>query len=331
MEDKINLLIVDDEVDNLALLYRTLRRNYNITKTTSPLEALEILKTNDFDIILSDHKMEEMDGVEFLAKSYEIKPDCIRLLITAYSDANILINAINEGKIFKYVKKPWEPSDLEIIIESACDYRKLKNENDNLIFELKGLFTGTINAIVNSLEAKDHFTLGKSKRVAFCALKLAKHYDLPRTEISKLELAGLLHDIGMIGVPEHIINKTETLTPEEETKIKKHVEYGIKILEDIKQLKDIVEIIKYHHEKYDGSGYPYGLKGEDIPFNSQIIAIADTFDSLISNRAYRSKLTFEEALDKLSNDNEEHFSTQLVKDFTETMMKNKEEFIALGT
>ncbi|MCQ2790106.1 MAG: HD domain-containing protein [bacterium] len=330
MEEKYNLLIVDDEMDNLALLYRTLRKNYNILKTTSPLEALEMLKTNDIDMILSDHKMEEMDGVKFLAESYKIKPNCVRLLITAYADANILITAINEGKIFRYVKKPWEPSDLEIVMDSACDYLKLKTENNKLLVELKGLFTGTINAIVDSLEAKDHYTLGKSKRVTFCALKLADFYNLPRSEVSKLELAGLLHDIGMIGVPEQIINKTEALTPEEEIKIKKHVEYGIKILEDIKQLKDVVDVIKYHHEKYNGTGYPFGLKGKDIPFNSQIIAIADTFDSLISNRAYRSKITFEEALEKLASDNEEHFSTQLVKDFTETMMKNKEEFIALG-
>ena len=202
-ENKYKILLVDDEEDNLALLNRTLRNEFNIIKTTSPVDALEILKKEPVDIILSDHKMPVMDGVEFLKKSYEFHPDCIRLLVTAYSDSSILIDAINYAKIDRYVKKPWEPLDLLNTIRTSVEVFQLKKENDRLIHDLKELFSGTINAIIEALDAKDSFTLGRSRRVTFFSLTLARYLNLPREELGKLELAGLLHDIGMIQTTVH--------------------------------------------------------------------------------------------------------------------------------
>lgn len=314
-EKKYKILLVDDEEDNLALLYRTLRQEFDIIKTTSPLQALEILKKESIDIICSDHKMPEMDGVEFLKRSYEITPQSIRLLITAYSDSSILIDAINYAKIYRYIKKPWEPAELLMIIRAAVEYFQLKKDNDRLINDLKELFSGTINAIIEALDAKDSFTLGRSRRVTFFALKMVKYFNLPMEEMGKLELAGLLHDIGMIGVSEEILNKTEKLTPEEFDIIKKHVSHGVRILEDIKQLKDVVEIIKYHHERYDGTGYPCGSKGDEIPLNARIIAIADTYDSMVSNRSYRQGLSHEEAMQRISEQSGKQFDPQVVTAF----------------
>lgn len=294
----MKILLVDDEENNLALLNRTLRQNFEILKTTSPLEALEILKENHSEIglIVSDHKMEEMDGVEFLKRSYEISPSCVRILVTAYSDSQILIDAINYGKIYRYIKKPWEPSELLMVVKTAVEHSQLKQENDKLILDLKDLFSGTINAIIEALDAKDSFTLGRSRRVTFIALRIGKYFNLPTEEFGKIELAGLLHDIGMIGVPEDILNSRTRLVAEDFEKIKKHVEHGVKILEDIKQLREVVEIIKYHHEKFDGTGYPYGLKGDAIPLNAQIIAIADAYDSLTSTRSYRKSMSQKDAV-----------------------------------
>ena len=138
---------------------------------------------------------------------------------------------------------------------------------------------------------------------------------LSPAEVSKIELAGLLHDIGMIGVAEDILNKTQKLSDEEFEKIKMHVHYSVKILEDIKQLCEITEIIKYHHEYYNGCGYPFGLKGEQIPLGSRIIAIADAYDSMVSKRAYRDSLTSDEALKVIEQGAGKQFDPDLVEIF----------------
>lgn len=314
-ENKCKVLLVDDEEDNLALLYRTLRQDFILLKTTSPLEGLKILEKNSIDLVISDHKMNEMDGVEFLRRCYEMYPNCVRLLVTAYSDTKILIDAINYGKIYRYIKKPWDPAELLMIVKAAAEYFQLKQENDRLIFDLKELFSGTINAIIEALDAKDSFTLGRSRRVTFLSLRMAQFFNLSMEETGKLELAGLLHDIGMIGVSEDILNKTEALTQDEFEVIKKHVNYGVKILEDIKQLKDVVEIIKFHHERFDGSGYPYGLRGDEIPLNARIISIADAYDSMTSKRSYRAGLAHEDAVKRIEDQAGRQFDPIIVNAF----------------
>ncbi len=324
-EQKYRILIVDDEEDNLALLYRTLRAKYNITKAHNAIEALEILKTEQFDCILSDHKMPLMDGVEFLKRVNDLYPKTMRLLVTAYSDVKILIDAINYAKIYRYIKKPFTPDELLMIVEAALECYQLKMDNENLITDLKDLFSGTVKAIIEALDAKDSFTLGRSRRVAFYALKIVNKMSLSPAEVSQIELAGLLHDIGMIGVAEEILNKTQKLSDDEYEKVKMHVHYSVKILEDIKQLYEITEIIKYHHEYYNGCGYPFGLKGEDIPLGSRIIAIADAYDSMVSNRAYRDSLSTEEAVKIIQQGAGKQFDPNLVEIFVNILPEALEE------
>ena len=324
-EQKYRILIVDDEEDNLALLYRTLRAKYDITKAHNAIEALEILKTEQFDCILSDHKMPLMDGVEFLKRVNDLYPKTMRLLVTAYSDVKILIDAINYAKIYRYIKKPFTPDELLMIVEAALECYQLKMDNENLITDLKDLFSGTVKAIIEALDAKDSFTLGRSRRVAFYALKIVNKMSLSPAEVSQIELAGLLHDIGMIGVAEEILNKTQKLSDDEYEKVKMHVHYSVKILEDIKQLYEITEIIKYHHEYYNGCGYPFGLKGEDIPLGSRIIAIADAYDSMVSNRAYRDSLSTEEAVKIIQQGAGKQFDPNLVEIFVNILPEALEE------
>ncbi len=319
MDNKYKILIVDDEPDNLALLYRTLRGKYEIAKSTSPLAALDILKQDHFNCILSDHKMPEMDGVEFLKRSYEISPDTMRLLVTAYTDAGILIDAINYAKIYRYIKKPYNPDELLLIVENALEYWQLKYDNTTLINDLKELFSGTITAIVEALDSKDSYTLGRSRRVTFYAVKMAKALHLNQTTTGKIELAGLLHDIGMIGVSDDILAKVEKLTPEEYDEIKKHVHHSVKILDDIKQLSDVVEIIKYHHEFYDGTGYPYGKKAEEIPIGSRIIAVADAFDSMVTPKIYRKQVVPSEALARIKELSGKQFDPIVVECFEQIL------------
>jgi len=315
VEKVYKILLVDDEEDNLDLLNRTLRQNFEVFKTTSPIEALNILAEIPMDIIISDHKMPEMDGVEFLKKSYEMNPICVRLLVTAYSDPRVLIDAINHAKIYRYIKKPWTPEELLVVVDAAVAHYKVMQENDKLIYDLKDLFSGTVNAIMEALDAKDSFTLGRSRRVTFLGIKMVEYLNLSREEMGKLELAGLLHDIGMIGVPEAILLKTGDFSQEDYEHIKKHVSHGVKILEDIKQLKDVVEIIKHHHERFDGKGYPSGLKGEEIPMNSRIIAVADAYDSIISNRSYREGVPHEDAMKIIESQSGKQFDPVIVEAF----------------
>lgn len=319
MVDKYKILIVDDEPDNLALLYRTLRGRYEIAKSTSPLMALDMLKQDNYNCILSDHKMPEMDGVEFLKRSCEISPDTMRLLVTAYSDAGILIDAINYAKIYRYIKKPYNPDELLLIVQNSLDYYQLKMDNKSLIKDLKELFSGTVTAIVEALDAKDSYTLGRSRRVTYYAVKIAHSLHLSDLTTGKIELAGLLHDIGMIGVSDDILMKVDRLTEDEYSEIKKHVDHSVKILDDIKQLNDVVEIIKYHHEHYDGNGYPYGKKGEEIPLGARIIAVADAFDSMITPKIYRQYIAPEDALDHIKSLAGKQFDPVVVECFEQIM------------
>lgn len=317
MDKKYNILLVDDEEDNLSLLYRTLRGSYNLDRSTSPLKALEMMDEKDYQLVISDHKMPEMDGVEFLKRASEKHPDMMRILLTAYSDANILIDAINYAKIYRYVKKPYNPEELQLIVSAALEFFQLKHDNDKLIVDLKELFAGTIKAIMGALDAKDSYTSGRSKRITFYSTEIAKKLGLSSIDIGKVELAGMLHDIGMIGVSDDVLYKIDDLTQEEYDEIKEHINYSVKILEDIKQLKDVVEIIKCHHENYDGSGYPAGLRGEEIPVGARIIAVGDAFDSIISDRVYRQKNNYEEALEEIKKGSGSHFDPVIVRAFCE--------------
>ncbi len=319
--EKYKVLVVDDEPDNLALLYRTLRLDYDVVKASSPIDALEILKTQKFALILSDHKMPVMDGVEFLKRAQELQPDTVRLLITAYSDAKILIDAINEAKIYRYVKKPYQPSELLHVVDLSAEYYQLKLDNKSLIVDLKELFAGAIKSITSALDARDSFTSGRSRRVTYYSLKVAEELKLSKEEIGKIEIASLLHDIGVIGVVDDILHKTDSLTDEEYEEIKKHVFHSVKILEDIKQLEDVTTIIKFHHEHFDGNGYPTGIKGEEIPLGSRIIAIADAFESLVTDRANRKKVLPEVAIQIIEEQKGKQFDPVLVDVFKNIIFK----------
>lgn len=317
--EKYTILLVDDETDNLDFMYRTLRGKYKIFKTTSPIAALELMKDEDIDLVVSDHKMPEMEGTELLKFCSLHYPNTMRVLVTAFSDIDILVGAINNAQIHRYIKKPYSPDELLSVVVSSLEYLQLKKDNNNLAKDLKDLFSGTIKAIIEALDAKDSFTLGRSKRVSFFAMKVAEKLGLSPIQIGEIELAGLLHDIGMIGVSDKVLSKKTKLDISEYQEIKTHVQHGIAILEDIKQLGPVVDIIKYHHEHYDGLGYPYGISKDDIPIGSQIIAVADAYDSLTSNRSYRKGLKNEEALARIKDFSGTQFNPEIVNIFMEIL------------
>lgn len=323
--NKYTILVVDDEQDNLQLFVRTLRRNYNVLKANSGLEGLEVLKNEKVDMILSDHKMPVMDGSEFLKNSIEIIPDAIRILVTAFADSEILVGAINDGKIHRYVRKPWTPPELLNIVEACFEVYQLNIDNQKLAGDLKELFSGTISAIMEALDAKDTHTSGRSKRVTYFALRIGQKMGLSDEKLSELELAGLLHDIGMIGVPANVLSKPGDLSEEEYEQVKGHLTIGIKILSEIKQLHHVIKIVECHHEYYDGKGYPHGLQGEEIPVESQIIAVADAYDGLTSERAYRKSMQHAEAVNLIKSASGSQFNPKVIEAFVKSIDQASQE------
>lgn len=325
MDNKYKILVVDDEKDNLQLFIRTLRKDYEVFSAERGMDGIEILKNNVIDMVISDHKMPEMEGTEFLKNAFEINHEAIRILVTAFADAEILKEAINMGKVHRYIKKPWSPNDLINVVESCFEVYQLNRDNQKLASDLKELFSGTISAIMEALDAKDPYTSGRSKRVTFYALRIGEEYGLSNERLSELEIAGLLHDIGMIGVPVNIITKPGDLTDEEFELVKSHTVIGMKILEEIKQLNHVIRIVGCHHEHYNGGGYPYGLKGEEIPVESQIIAVADAYDGLTSERAYRASLSHEDAVRRIQAAAGSQFNPAVVEAFSSAIDKTRDE------
>ena len=312
------ILLVDDEPDNLALLRRTLRSKYDVITATNGQEALDIVreKGNDISLIISDQKMPIMQGTEFFAQVTEMYPDIIKMLLTGHSDLDILVDSINKCNLFQYIFKPFEPDELNLIVQSGIDVIELEQSKKQMLKDLKELFYTTIKSIASALDAKDPYTHGHSLRVTLYSLILAKYMENTDAKfMEELETAGLLHDIGKIGISEGILCKPGKLSNEEYEIIKSHPEKGKKLLHSIKKLNCVSEWLNSHHERWDGTGYPSGLKGEEIPLSSRIIAIADTYDAMTSSRSYRKALPHEVARDEIIRCKGTQFDPALVEIF----------------
>lgn len=311
------ILAVDDEENNLSLIRRTLRSNYDILIASSGEQALEIIKEhgNEISLIVSDQKMPIMEGTEFFKRISEKYPHIIKILLTGHSNVDILVEAINECHLFQYILKPFEPEQLCMIVENGIKKYELSSSKTQILQDLSELFYKTIKSIAQALDAKDPYTHGHSMRVTLYSLALARPLNLSDELLEEIEITGLLHDIGKIAIPEKILLKPGKLTDEEFEIIKTHPELGEKLVEGIEKLRVISNWLKSHHEKYNGSGYPEGLKGEEIPLSSRIIAIADTYDAMTSSRSYRSALSHQQAISEVQRCAGTQFDPKLAEIF----------------
>ncbi|HWB53900.1 MAG TPA: HD-GYP domain-containing protein, partial [Tepidisphaeraceae bacterium] len=172
-------------------------------------------------------------------------------------------------------------------------------------------------SLTSAVDAKDAYTCGHSERVALLSRELAKKIKLPSTQVERIYMAGLLHDVGKIGVPEFVLQKTGKLTPEEFALMKKHPEIGGKILKNVKQIQDLLPGVLYHHERYDGKGYPAGLSGQSIPLFGRLICLGDSFDAMTSNRTYRKAMPIEVAMTEIRRAAGTQFDPELAEAFLE--------------
>lgn len=326
------ILFVDDEYHSIKLFERSFKREFNIISTTNPQEAIDIIidKGEQLSAILCDQKMPKITGLEIFKISKSVAPQTIRIMISSYIDTDTLMECINECQIYSYILKPYEPHDLSQLLQEALVFRERELKNRLILNDIRELLFGTIGAICEALEEKDTYTIGHSRRVTAYSLIIAQELGLSAQEIEQIKLAGLLHDIGKIGVPESILNKPGRLTDFEFGVIKKHPERGANIIKNIKQLGIVVDWVRHHHERYDGFGYPDKLVGEDIPFGSAILAVADTYDAMTSDRAYRKGLSHEIAVEEIKKCSGAQFNPKCAEAFLrvhksiEAIMNDKE-------
>jgi putative two-component system response regulator len=325
------ILVVDDEPANLRLLKRVLSDDYEVMTAQSGAEALKLLAEHDFSLIITDQRMPQMSGVQLLEQSLSIRPEAIKILLTGYTDVEALIDAINSGRVYKYVPKPWDADELRITVKRALETYELKRRNELLVRELQAAFRqledlamGTIKALADALDAKCDYTAGHSLRVSRYAIAIGRKMGFSDEELKDVELAGILHDIGKIGVPESILWKPAKLTPEETAIMAQHPVRSSQIIGDISVLARARKWVLHHHEWLDGSGYPDHLVGEDIPLGSRIILVADAYDAMTTDRPYRKAIGHERAIAELRKMSGRQFDPRCVEALIEGIGENGE-------
>ena len=316
------LMIVDDEQANLRLLERLFRRDYQIVTAGSGEEALRLLAQHDVALLITDQRMPGMTGIELIKHAANLRPQLVRIMLTGYMDVGALVEAINCGQVYKYVTKPWHNDDLRLTVARALEYyetnrarHELRHQNQRLSARLKELTRGFVRTIADALEAKDEYMHGHARRVSGYAVALGRRLALDSAQLEQLELAAFLHDIGKIGTPDSLLLKPAPLTDEERAVMQLHPERGARMLAGIPDMQDVIAAVRHHHEHYDGTGYPEGLSGAQIPQAARIIHVADAYDAMTSPRPFRQAMTHEQTLAQL----EEHAGTQFDPDVVRTL------------
>jgi response regulator RpfG family c-di-GMP phosphodiesterase/HD-like signal output (HDOD) protein len=317
------IMFVDDEPANLRLLERLFRRDHEVLSAPSGEDALRLLSQHDVALLITDQRMPGMTGVELLRRAAEMRPHMTRIILTGYTDMEALVEAINCGHVYRYVTKPWDNEDLRLTVARAIEHyeanrsrHELEEANRRLVNRLQAMTRGVVRAIADTLEAKDRHVYGHARRVSGYSVAIGRRLRLGVELLEELSLAAILHDIGKLGTPDAILLKPAALTDEELAVVRLHAERGARLLEVIPEMEGVAAAVRYHHEDYDGTGYPEGLAGEQIPVASRIIRVADAYDAMTSPRPFRDALGHEEAVAALARGAGTHFDPEVVRAFS---------------
>jgi putative two-component system response regulator len=292
------ILIVDDEpIVRRVLSEKVEVAGYRWEQASTADAALAKIKSTPVQLAILDIKMPGKSGFELLSEIKAAYPDIAVIMATAVIDINTAVECLKQGA-YDYITKPFNLDEVVLSIERALERRRLEQENRDYQLHLeqkvnqqarkiRSAFLNAITSLVYALEAKDNYTSGHSQRVADISVAIAAELGMTKPEIEKIRLAGLIHDIGKIGVREAVLNKPGKINYEEYQHILSHSDIGEHILTPIVEDEVILKAVRHHHERYDGTGYPDGLSGEEIPLAARILAVADSYDAIISGRPYR--------------------------------------------
>jgi len=323
------LLIVDDEdVIRRVLRLKLSREGYRCEEANNAEQTLNMLETSPIALVLLDIKMPGKSGIELLPEIKSGFPDTAVIMATAVNDIDVAIQCLKQGA-YDYICKPFNLEEVCLAVQRALEKRHLELELreyqqyleekiEAQMIKLRKLFLGAIDALVYALEAKDKYTGGHSRRVAEIALALGKELGLSMQDMEDLRWGSLLHDVGKIAIHELIQNKPGKLTLEEYEHIMTHARVGAYIVRPVVNGK-ITEMIEHHHDHYDGSGLHQVIAGSDIPLGARIIAVADAFDAMISDRPYRAKMSVTEAVDEIKRYAGTQFDPVIVTAFLKTV------------
>ncbi len=283
------ILFVDDEGSILKAARRCLAlHDMDVLTAGSGREALELFKTQDISVLITDQRMPEMTGTELVEKVRHLSPETVRIILSGYTDLSALLEAINNGKIFRFMVKPWQDDELLKYIDEALEQYQLNLRNRQQEEQM-------LLALAQTIELKDPYTKGHCERVARFAVEISRALGLPEDQIKEIRYGAWLHDCGKIGLHEDILNFPGRVDEEQMDKIRKHPEDGATIAEQAALPTRVANIIRYHHERVDGTGYPKGLKRHGIPIEAKIVAVADVYDAISSDRPYHKACTEEKA------------------------------------
>lgn len=315
-DERARILVVDDEAEIRNVLCELLGHDYDCASASSAEEALETLGAGTFHLIISDITMSGMSGLEMIPHVFAISPETVVLMISGMQTIESAIETLRVGA-FDYIMKPFDLRQVEAAVKRALEHYELRaakrryenhleelveqrtHELNHALDSLEDAYRSTLKALTAALETRDAETHGHSERVVTFSLRLGRELGLDKEQLRSLEFGSLLHDIGKIGVPDAILRKPAKLTDEEWIRMREHPVHGQAILREIEFLSGAARVVGQHHEKWDGSGYPRGLRGDEIDLNARIFAVADAFDAMISDRVYRAGRSYEEAAEEL--------------------------------
>ena len=295
------IIAVDDEPGVLDSLQVFLKKaGYTFVGVTNPLEAIELVKKEHFDLMLLDFIMTPIHGDQVVEAIRQFNKELYILLLTGHKDLAPPLETIRRLEIQGYCEKSDKFDQLLLLVESGIKaiaqmnlIKKINLELKDTYSKLESAYMESIQTLRFTVEAKDFYTRGHSDRVSEYSVLIGQKLGLSDKDLHILKVGGLFHDIGKIGVPDSILLKDSKLTDDEYSEIKNHPSIGAHVLSNATIFKDVIPIVKHHHERYDGKGYPGKLKGKNIPYLARITAIADSFDAMTSKRTYRNSLTLD--------------------------------------